>query len=817
MIALRQLFQHLATGASLTGDDIVALLLLMTMIVSSGHIITMLATRWGERHIRVKSLAASVLVHSVCFLGLEVFEPLKPLSAQTETPPPELPPETVQTQILVESDREILLRDAGNTPIADRPVQPDIPLERLESPTPEISEPIVPEPDLPSPQELQTSAEDVTQFDEKEITEVASESEAGAEGTIQPAASDPAADLKTMQEPSRADIYTPENFRTIPEPGRRDRSQRTDEAPSMPAAKAPELTLSEPTPARQPDLALDSSSTIQIPRNAFEEAPEIQRVTAPTVAPEITEGGLLEPDRVRNRRGPSTSFQSRIPRRSRSTSEDSSAVRPSKSPLQQPATPTPVTQDYDDVRIGTDNSADFADAVISGAKLEEADLPAVRRRDTPPPTYLLRQVEKRRDAVTRFGGTKQSEEAVERSLRWLSNAQSADGRWDASKYGSGQVRIDEKGVDRKFAGREADTGLTALSALAFLGAGYTHEGGKYALVVDHALDWMISSQGEDGNLSGNAEHFAKMYCHAMATYALAEAWGMQKETVLGPIIDAAELGESLAVTHQATATVMAVGLCQPQIGFTPMTEIALISSDQLAESLRKVSESRLREALAKAVTFTISRQDPQSGGWRYKPGQEGDVSMFGWQMMSLKSAEIAGVEIEDGVRDRMDGFLKKVRQGKHGGLFGYRRNTRTGNRDSEPPTPVMTAEALFCQQMLGYPRSSDSSRESVNFILNHMPRESETNYYYWYYGTLAMYQYGGPEWERWNGVVRDTLISQQRTDRSELDGSWDPVDPWGRYGGRLYSTALATLTLEVYYRLLPLYRMNIPTDRPGNK
>ena len=36
-------------------------------------------------------------------------------------------------------------------------------------------------------------------------------------------------------------------------------------------------------------------------------------------------------------------------------------------------------------------------------------------------------------------------------------------------------------------------------------------------------------------------------------------------------------------------------------------------------------------------------------------------------------------------------------------------------------------------------------------------------------------------------------------------GSWDPSGPWGRYGGRLYSTAISTLTLEVYYRLLPLY------------
>ena len=70
-----------------------------------------------------------------------------------------------------------------------------------------------------------------------------------------------------------------------------------------------------------------------------------------------------------------------------------------------------------------------------------------------------------------------------------------------------------------------------------------------------------------------------------------------------------------------------------------------------------------------------------------------------------------------------------------------------------------------------------------------------------------MYQYGGKPWEDWNAVVRDTLIGEQRR-TGPYAGSWDPNGPWGRYGGRLYSTAIATLTLEVYYRLLPLYRMN---------
>ena len=82
MNALTQLFHKLLHAKALNGDDQIALFLLITMLASSGHLITMLATRWGDRHIAFKSLIASILIHSVCLLGLEVFEPLQIKSAQ---------------------------------------------------------------------------------------------------------------------------------------------------------------------------------------------------------------------------------------------------------------------------------------------------------------------------------------------------------------------------------------------------------------------------------------------------------------------------------------------------------------------------------------------------------------------------------------------------------------------------------------------------------------------------------------------------------------------------------------------------------------
>ena len=78
------------------------------------------------------------------------------------------------------------------------------------------------------------------------------------------------------------------------------------------------------------------------------------------------------------------------------------------------------------------------------------------------------------------------------------------------------------------------------------------------------------------------------------------------------------------------------------------------------------------------------------------------------------------------------------------------------------------------------------------------------NFYYWYYGTLSLFHLQGKPWERWNTALKPELVELQRHDGG-LAGSWDPNTVWGGYGGRVYTTSLATLCLEIYYRYLPLH------------
>lgn len=801
MNALQGVVQKIWEGAALTGDDKIALCLLLAMLASLGHLMTMLATRWGDRHVAFKSLLASLLVHSVCLLGLEVFEPLETAAAY------ELPPEVdrpeFQTRILAESEDSVALSDSGNTPVPDLPTSPQVELERMPQNARLMKTPETPEREVEVLDSLRSDVEDVSQFEQSETPQQANAVDAGREGERVAAANDIASNEQTMQLQSKADVYVPDTQRAQPTPGDITPSPRPQER-QMSSGSAPKVDTNLVTE----DMSLltatsDIPNAIPLPTPDLSE--EVRTRRSPLTGPTDDETAGLSSEQTR-RTQMARSFESRLPRPNRTIRSPVAGERPVRTNSLTAKTPIPLTSDYDEVRSGMTN-LNVTDALESAAKLVDTGIDNIRRRETQPATYQLRDLNQRREAAAKFGGTSESEAAVEMSLQWLSQEQLADGHWDAESFGSGLVRVDEQGVNRNFAGRNADTGISALITLSFLGAGYTHQEGRYALNVDRALNWIIDQQDEEGSLAGNASHYARMYCHAMATYALAEALGMQNELLMGPIVEPSVIASGEYATEAISAAMMAQAGVMPYPFATTSNTATSTQADLIAYDLRRVDEVKLRSALLKAVTYTISQQDPRSGGWRYKFGQEGDVSMFGWQMMSLKSAEIAGVTINPKVRRRMVEFLNSVRQGPNGGLFGYRRSIVLNGQQTEPVNQTMTAEALFCQQMLGYPRESAASREAVQYLLNHMPRLSELNMYYWYYGTLAMYQYGGQPWENWNNVVRDTLIQQQRTD-GKFAGSWDPNGPWGRYGGRLYSTAISTLTLEVYYRLLPLYRMN---------
>ncbi len=220
-----------------------------------------------------------------------------------------------------------------------------------------------------------------------------------------------------------------------------------------------------------------------------------------------------------------------------------------------------------------------------------------------------------------------------------------------------------------------------------------------------------------------------------------------------------------------------------------------MASLALSESLAMTGDVRIQPFVERAVQYTVAAQHPTSGGWRYQPGDQGDMSQFGWQVMALKSAEMAGLEIPSHTREGMVHFLSRCSQGQHGGLASYKPQSQVSRS--------MTAESLACRYFLGLEPSRALVDEGADFVMGELPQAGTPNLYYWYYGTLAMFQVQGPRWSQWNAAMQRHVLRAQRTD-SHLAGSWDPDTVWGSYGGRVYSTAMATLCLEVYYRYLPL-------------
>jgi hypothetical protein len=116
----------------------------------------------------------------------------------------------------------------------------------------------------------------------------------------------------------------------------------------------------------------------------------------------------------------------------------------------------------------------------------------------------------------------------------------------------------------------------------------------------------------------------------------------------------------------------------------------------------------------------------------------------------------------------------------------------------------MTAVAVLSRILCGKSREDAKIVKGIEILGQNLPewnkpKNTKVDLYYWYYGTHAMFQYGGKNWQTWNRAMKNALLTSQRQGGC-ADGSWDPVDKWGMVGGRVYSTAIGALTLEVYYR-----------------
>ncbi|MBI3724697.1 terpene cyclase/mutase family protein [bacterium] len=377
------------------------------------------------------------------------------------------------------------------------------------------------------------------------------------------------------------------------------------------------------------------------------------------------------------------------------------------------------------------------------------------------------------------GCTAATESAVEAGLRWLARHQSQDGSWSAKDF-----TAHCKGAVCNGAGEaDFDVGVTSLAVLAFLGAGLTPanratyvdpvtgETMRFGVVLKKGLQFLIDHQNQQDGMVGPLVQ-ELMYNYAIAALALCEAYGMTK-----------------AVCYRAPAQ--------------------------------------------KAVMFILAAQNltPQGDylGWRYTPRcGNNDTSVTGWCVLALKSARIAGLDVRESAFDGAKRWILRVTDAN--GRTGYDKLgsevvVAAGRGEAWMSNPSMTAIGLLCRTLIDRKRADLAMAQAAKILTTDLPKweprsqHPTVDYYYWHFGTLALFQYDGPDgpqWRKWNHALRDTLCQNQCIKKDGCaDGSWptEKVDRWGYAGGRVYGTAMNVLTLECYYR----HVNGFPVDKGGDK
>lgn len=214
----------------------------------------------------------------------------------------------------------------------------------------------------------------------------------------------------------------------------------------------------------------------------------------------------------------------------------------------------------------------------------------------------------------------------------------------------------------------------------------------------------------------------------------------------------------------------------------------------LCEAYQMTKDRKLKVPAQAAVRFLINSQDPRGGGWRYVPQEPGSTSVTAVATMALMAARKAGISVPEATFRGIEHYLDSVRvdgQGRYG--YEVQKKTYKGS---------LTAMALLCRMYLGWGRADGDLHAGIRLLDKAGPYN---NLYSNYFATQVMRHWGGEEWERWNLRLRDDLIRLQETE-GPGKGSWAPRDraDYSQSGGRLLTTSLAALTLQVYYRHKPL-------------
>jgi len=305
----------------------------------------------------------------------------------------------------------------------------------------------------------------------------------------------------------------------------------------------------------------------------------------------------------------------------------------------------------------------------------------------------------------------------------------------------------------KYGGGPHDVAVTSLALLAFLGNGHTTRLGEHRKVVQRAVYWLEQQQDASGRIGPHR------YEAGLSLMAMADAYGMSQ--------------------------------------------------------IRGAGDPNLRRIAQRCVDWAVQAQCP-AGGFDYTPASSrNDTSVFGWWIMGLKSARVAGLQVPYAAFDKALKYIQAATLARedYGASVSYASTAETaagvkcGGGSSR-----LTAVALTCLQFLGRPRSdAQVAACATQGIRDGLPTAAASDFYRWYYAALGFFQYGlgTQEWQRFSQSLFETLTKTQVQAGTvrENKGSWNyEAEHFGNRWGRVGQTALGALMLEFVYRYDDVHR-----------
>ena len=300
-----------------------------------------------------------------------------------------------------------------------------------------------------------------------------------------------------------------------------------------------------------------------------------------------------------------------------------------------------------------------------------------------------------------------------------------------------QFLLTQQHKDGSF-GEKHKNAVTGLTVMALMAAGHTPDDARNGPKIRAALNFVLSTMRNDGYL-GHSDH-SRMYGHGICTLMLTEAAGMTRDDML---------------------------------------------------------EKRLIEACRRAVELIVKAQSvkklPQHmGGWRYEPNSaDSDLSLTGWQTMSLRSAKNIGIDVPTSSIQAAIGYIRNMARNDE---FSY---------EGGEGQPALRGVGLLALPSCGVYDAPELAKATAKMLKDPPKWQGPWFYYRTYYAAVGMYQMGDEAWKRFYPQLDEVLLKNQKP-----DGSW-PEPPgnneWDT-GGAVYSTSMAVLALAVHYHLLPIYQ-----------